>query len=490
MTVLVDGKGPALMRLYALKYLLFLPLGHTMGLEMTPRLAESWERSHDYRTWTIHLRDDVRWHDGVPVTAHDVAFSLELFRHPDVLLPGAGSVDSTRVLDDHTIVFFMPEPIGSPPLLGWTVYFPEHLLHDLDPADFYEWDFWRHPVGNGPYRLVRHVPQTMLEFEANPDFFAGEPPIKKVVAKLSSANPVIELTSGAADVASDLRPADLRKLDADPRFRVYYQNDWSEVYLVYLNHRHPLFDDARVRRALGHAVDRGELSRLLNLPEEVPLVGGLGNDGGEDPYRRRGWDRFPTYDPERAERLLDQAGWADCDGDGVRERDGREARFTLLAPQGGSLAAVAQGVFLQDQLRRVGVAVEIRQMEMTVVREALRSGEFEAGIIWEDQDPHTILWTWFGGPADPGDRTGNEPVRFGYHDAEAASLLEVILATPDPAGRDTLYARFNEILRRDAPVMILFPGVYRYVAHRRIRGFRPGWDWLNHPQELWIEDEP
>jgi ABC-type transport system substrate-binding protein len=77
MTVLVDGKGPALMRLYALKYLLFLPLGHTMGLEMTPRLAESWERSHDYRTWTIHLRDDVRWHDGVPVTAHDVAFSLE-----------------------------------------------------------------------------------------------------------------------------------------------------------------------------------------------------------------------------------------------------------------------------------------------------------------------------------------------------------------------------------------------------------------------------
>ncbi len=491
MTVLVVGSAAAQMRLYELKYLLFLPLGRQDGLETIPALAQSWEHSPDYRAWTIHLRDDVRWHDGVPVTAHDVAFSLELFRHPDVIFPArVWGLDSAVVLDEHAITLFVTQPTHYPPLGGWAVYFPRHLLHDLDPADFYEWEFWNRPVGNGPYRLVRHIPQTMLEFEANHDFYGGEPPINNVVAKLSSANPVIELTSGAADAATNLKPADLLNLEADPRFVTYYQNDWSELYLVYWNHRHPLFTDARVRRALNHVVDRRELARVLNLPEEIPLMGGLGNDGGLDPHRRRAWDRIPPYDPEKAERLLDQAGWIDRDGDGTRERDGREARFTLLAPQAWSLAAVAQGLFIQDQLRRVGVAVEVRPMEIPVVREALRSGEFEAAIIWENQDPHTILWTWFGGPADPGDRTGDEPVRFGYDDPEVARLLELVLATPDPEAQDTLYTRINETLRRDMPVMLLFPGVYRYVAHRRIRGFRQGWGWLDHTEELWIEDEP
>lgn len=490
MTVLVNGDAAAQMRLYDLKYMLFLPLAQQDGVETYPALANSWEHASDLRVWTFHLREDVQWHDGVPVTADDIAFSLELFDHSDVLFQArAHGLDSTMVLDDHTIVFFMREPAYYPPVPGWTVYFPKHLLEHLDPAEFYEWDFWMRPVGNGPYRFVRRLPRTMVEFEANPDFYAGEPPIERVVAKLSSVNPVVELTSGAADAASDLTPADVLKLEADPRFVSYYQNDWSEVYLVYWNHRHPLLADARVRQALEHAIDRQELARVVNLPEEVPSVGGLGNDGGLDPERRRQWDRVPAFDPLRAERLLEEVGWVDHDADGVREKAGQEARFTLLAPRGGSLAAEAMALVLQDQWRRAGVRVDIRPMGMTLVREALRSGNFDAGIIWENQDAHTILWTWFGGPANPqSGETGDEPVQFGYHDAEAANLLEVVLATPDPAGQDTLYARFNEILRRDSPVMILFPGVYRYVAHRRIRGFRQGSAWLTRPHDLWIEE--
>lgn len=481
MTIVVDGRAAPLMSRYDLKYLLFL------GLE---RLATSWEPSSDHRTWTVWLRDDVRWHDGTPLTAHDVAFSFELFRHPDVL--GGSAVESTRVVDEHTIELVLQRPSAHPPLLEWTVYFPKHLLQDLDPAEFYEWDFWTRPVGNGPYRLVRHVPQTVLEFEANPDFYAGRPSIDRIVAKLSSANRVIELTSGGADAAYDLAPADLLKLQADPRFVTYYDNDWSELYLIYWNHGHPLLSDARARRALGHALDRRQLARLIGLPDEVPLVGGLGNDGGVDPERRRGWDRVPDYDPRSAERLLDEAGWIDAGGDGVRRRAGREARFTLLVPQGGSLAADAQGVFIQDQLRRVGVMVEIRLMEMSVVREALRSGRFDAAIMWDNQDAHTILWTWFGGPTDvrPGE-TGDVPVRFGYHEPEAARLLERVLAAGDLAAHDTLYLRFNDIIRRDMPVLLLFPGVYHYAARRRIHGFGPSSRfWLARPDELWIEEQP
>ena len=482
MTIHWVGNDVAGMRLYRPKSLLWLPLVDRYGPDIRPRLAESWEHSPDYRTWTIHLRDDVRWHDGVPVTAHDVAFSFELFAHPDVLFPASGGavwIDSISVPDDHTITLAFARPTD--PRHEWTVFFPKHLLEDLDPAEFYEWDFWTRPVGNGPYRFVRRVPQTMFELEANPDFYAGEPPIKRMVVKFGGASDVIELMSGAADVALSVEATEVLRFRADPRFVVYHRYDWSELILIYWNHRHPLLADATVRRALSQAIDRRELAQVLNLPDEMPLVGGLGNDGMADPDRRRGWHQGPIYDPETAERLLEQAGWIDRDGDGIRERAGREARFTLLAPRGGYVGGVTQAVLIQQQLQNVGVATEIRPMESSgLVRAAIRSGDFDAGIVWENQDPDTIFDVWFG-----------ELSGFGYYDAEAAHLLEVVLAEPDPEAQDTLYARINEIIRRDMPVTFLFPSMYIDVAHRRIRGLRQEWPTsLTYAEELWIEDEP
>jgi peptide/nickel transport system substrate-binding protein len=482
MTILADDELYDL-HLGPLRHLLWLPLVDRYGPEIRPRLAESWEHSPDYRTWTFHLRDDVRWHDGVPVTAHDVAFNLELLAHPDVLFPALWvAIDSISVPDDHTITLALTKtafgPVFGPPFGGWVVYLPKHLLQDLDPADFYKWDFWTRPVGNGPYRFVRRVPKTMFELESNPDFYAGEPLIKRVVVKFSSANPVIELTSGGADVAFDLRPASVLKLEADPRFVVYYVYDWSELQAIYWNQRHPLFADPTVRRALSHAIDRRELARLLNFPDDMPLASGLRNEDLANRYQRRGWDQGATYDPETAERLLEQAGWIDRDGDGIRERDGREARFTLLVPRGGYIPGEAQGLFVQYQLQSVGVAVEIRAVEWAAVQAAWRAGDYEAMINWVENTPSDILDTWF------------ERSPFGYYDTEAVQLLEILETELGSEAQDTLYARINEIFRRDMPVTFLFPLVVNYVAHRRIRGFRQGWPGsLSYVEELWIEEE-
>ena len=481
MTIAWAGNDVGQMRSRDPKYLLWLP----MGSDIRPRLAESWEHSADYLTWTYHLRQDVRWHDGVSFTAHDVAFSLELFAHPDVLCPAGGwlvgtVIDSMWVPDDYTITLALTRPATDPLGGGYLVFFPKHLLEHLDPAEFYEWDFWTRPVGNGPYRFVRRVPRTMWELEANPDFYAGEPLIKRVVVKFGGAGEVIELTSGASDIALVVGAADVLALQADPRFVVYPRYGWAELILLYWNHRHPLFSDAAVRRALNQAIDRRELAQVLNLPDEMPLVGGLGNDGNRDPDRRSGWDQGPTYDPETAKRLLEQAGWIDRDGDGIREKAGREARFTLLAADGGYVGGVAQGLLIQHQLQSVGVAMEIRPRgSVGRVRDAIRSGDFDAGIIWENQDPDSIFDAWFG-----------ELSNFGYYDAEAAHLLELLIAEPDPAAQDTLYIRLNEIIRRDMPVTILFPSMYMDVVHRRIRGIRQDWpSSLTYPEQLWIEDE-
>ncbi|MEJ2342631.1 MAG: ABC transporter substrate-binding protein, partial [Gemmatimonadales bacterium] len=144
--------------------------------------------------------------------AHDVAFTIDLLMHPDVaqIPAGAFSVtaldDSTYTVDiatsDHRTVTPMARTRRGIPL-------PKHLLEDLDPASFFEWEFWLKPVGNGPYRYVRHTPQTMVDLEANPDFYLGPPAIKRVVLKFSGENQLVELLSENVDVALYVEWADL-----------------------------------------------------------------------------------------------------------------------------------------------------------------------------------------------------------------------------------------------------------------------------------------
>ena len=478
MTILSGGDGIDAMRLYNPKFLLWLPLVERFGDEIRPRLAKSWEHSVDYRTWTFHLRDDVRWHDGVPVSAHDVAFSVELFAHPDVLFgTRAWALASTSVPDDHTITMDFTRPVD--PRSGWLIFFPKHLLAHLDPADFYEWDFWTEPVGNGPYRFVRLVPKTVLELEANPDFYAGESQIKRVVVKFGALNPVIELTSGGADVSSLLLTTDLVKLKADPEYVIYYAYDWSMLHIIYWNQRHPFLADMTVRRALSHAIDRRELARMLMLPDEMPLIGGLSDwTLADQPYTHAGWDQGPAFEPDTANRLLDEAGWIDADGNGIRERAGLEARFILMAPTGGGFLGEAPALLIQHHLQSVGVATEILPMQQSLVRAAIRSGDFDAALAWEDQEPDDILGAWFGDPSP-----------LAYDAPEFVQLLEALRAEPDSEARNRLYARTNEILRRDMPVTFLFPSAENFVAHRRIRGFRPDASaFLSHSDELWIEE--
>ncbi len=331
------------------KFLVFLPVvSRNAKGELEGQLAQSWQHSPDYRTWTIHLRKGVRWHDGVPVTAHDVKFTLDLYTHPAVLWvpPDAYAV---TVLDDRTYTITYQRRIGpgrgaagSPGEDDYTVYWPKHLLEKLDPKEIYNWEFWTHPIGNGPYRYVRHVPKTMMEFEANPDYYRGKPKIERVVLKFgdpSGPGAVTELLSGNVDVVLDINRMHLVKLRGDPRFRAYDALSGGAVILILWNQRHPPFRDPKVRRALTLAINRRELHQVLNLPEETPTFDVIFT---ERQFRR---DEFPEplpYDPELAKRLLDEAGWRDEKGEGLRQRGGRPFRFAALATpyQGEDKAAI------------------------------------------------------------------------------------------------------------------------------------------------------
>lgn len=465
------GLGPVWS--YPSQFLVFLPLverderGELRGV-----LARSWERSPDGREWTVHLRTDVRWHDGVPVTAHDVEFTLGLWRDPDLnaVSPAATSVE---VLDDSTYTLSLERQALGDPLNDYTVYYPKHLLEGLDPKEFYDWEFWTHPVGDGPYRFVRSMAKTVIELEANADYFRGPPRIDRVLLRLGEPN-LTELLSGAVDVLAYVDPLDVPKVADDPRFRVYYQTNLYRTKGILWNQDVALFRDRRVRLALTSAIDRRELLRLLNYPEDVPIFDVI--------YTARQLMRGELPDPvpfdrARAAGLLRDLGWRDRDGDGILEREGVRFRFTALVARGNFARGAEQAaVYVQDQLRRIGVRMEVQMLDQSAARERISDGQFDAAIADLTYYTHE---RYFG-----------ERSPMGYRDPEVARLLTAAHRAIDRDVVDDRYRRLWPILRADLPITFLFPGNWATVARRRVHGLsapyraEPAW----YMEHLWIED--
>jgi peptide/nickel transport system substrate-binding protein len=452
------------------QFLVFLPLvARNAKGELEGRLARSWEPSDDFLSWTVHLNTSVRWHDGVPVTASDIAFTVELLSRPDVGYLAEGDVTIT-VLDDSTFVY---ESTLDSPLDDYRTYYPKHLLDTLDPTEFYEWKFWTQPVGNGPYRYVRHVPKTMMELHANADYFRGQPAIRRVVLKFAEPQ-LTELLAGSVDALTSVSTLELLKLSDDERFQAYYQYG-VDVEAIYWSHRSELFRDARTRRALTLAIDRLELLDLLNLPDGLPLFDVV--------FSQRQWNELPEplpHDPHQAVQLLEETGWRDVDGNGVRERNGKEFAFTLLVSGTGGDRI---GVYVQDQLRRVGVRAEIRTVaDWATLFGMVRTGEFEAAV--------------FGHLMDVGSVRGHLALfgtdsYLGYQSSEVSELLVAIAENGDPKKKDALFKELWPLFEMDVPATFLYPRVSTNVVRSWLRGLASPFhgDPVWYMEDLWIDDE-
>ena len=434
------------------------------------RLAQRWEHSPDYREWTYHLRTDVQWHDGVPVSAHDIAFSVELWKRASHYY--TYFVESATVVDDSTVRIRYTTSTDES-IMSYLTYYPKHILETLDPEEFNEWDFWTHPVGNGPYRFVRHVPQTMIEFAANPDFFLGEPSIQRVVLKFAEGAGLAELLSENVDVVTWTNPAQIPKFAEDDRFRTYYSPESYRGNAIYWRNDYALFEDPGVRKALTLAIDRRELLRALNLPDDIPIVDGPFTDRQ---LRRAELPEPLPFDAAWARALLDQAGWLDADGNGIRERDGTIFRFTALVASENS---EEMAILVQEQLRRVGVRMDLQPLDGGSVRERRRTGEFEAAFGQYDNNPGSLAALRLGQGAP-----------LGYKNTEVVELIGQAAGTLDPATRDRIYSRLAEILQADTPLTFLGPRVNVVFAHRRLKGLRSPWrvDPVWYMDELWLED--
>jgi peptide/nickel transport system substrate-binding protein len=450
------------------QFLTFLPL---VALDeegaWVPRLAESWEVSEDFREWTFHLRRDAVWEDGVPVTAHDVVFSLELLRHPEVAELSNSGFEEVRAIDDHTVVI-RSRTFAIGHAIVWTVFYPRHVLEGLEPGAIASWDFWSHPIGNGPYRVARVLPQTLMELEASPSYFGPRPKIGRVVLKFVGVSAQMEVLSGQVDAANIERG--LPRFIEDPRFRVHYRIVDDVAVMMFWNTQHPPLRDPRVRRALTLAVDRRGLLAGLGQPTELPLVDG--------PYTlrqiRRGELPAPLpHDPEKAISLLEQAGWSDSDGDGVRDRNGEPLRISVVT----RVYSEEEALLVQSDLARVGVRLELQLVETMVAWSRVTSGDFEAVLSLGPMSPE-YLESLFG-PA------GSTPL--GNH--RLNETLARLKEEGDPVRVDDLYAQLMESFREEQPITVLFPWSRPWIVSRRLRGLSTPWvaDPVAYVDRLWLD---
>jgi peptide/nickel transport system substrate-binding protein len=449
-----------------------------------PLLARSWTR-RDSVTLVFNLDPRAQWQDGVPVTSRDVVFSFQRAQNPAVaprLATLLQHIIGVTAEGDRRVVFRFSHPY-SEQLYDATFHvapLPAHLLDTLPPDAIARSSFVTQPVGSGPYRLVRIVPGQFAELAANQKFFLGSPKITRVIIRFAS-DPDARLNlllSGQADAMDNIIPPldNLRRVSADSSLRLVPVPSPAVGFLLF-NQRdpadtsrpHPILSDARVRRAITLALDRSSMVRVVfGTYGEVPY-------GPVSPvlWIRHGAPKPAQQNVAESRRLLLAAGWRDSDGDGTLDRGGQLLDLRLSLPNTSAIRRQL-ALLVQEQLRQVGIRVELSQMEFPLWIERRTAGNFDIDFGSTSQDPSpsglSQGWTCSGGT-----NVGH------YCNPRVDSLMERAVLTrdhPSEAWRQVL-----QQIEADAPATFLYAPTYVYAVRRRFRDvtISPASSW----QHLW-----
>ena len=439
-----------------MKQMLFTPIvRYDENLQIQPHLADSWELTDS--TVIFRLRSDIRWHDGQPVTAEDVKFTFDLAVDPETasLLGSAylNQIESATVLDDQTIRFDFVAPHAQALDAFWWPPLPRHLLQDTPAAEMSQAAYNQRPIGSGPFRFVAWERNQQLTLEANDAFPAGlggRPNLDRVVFRVipEPTTMITELLNGSADlIGYTLLPDQAIQLENQRGVQLRHYPSREFTYLGW-NNEHPLFEDSRVRRALAMAINRPELIRALLHDLAAPASGMI------PPWSPLYSELEPlAYDPEAARQLLADAGWTDSNGDGVLDRSGAPFQFTLLVNSANRMHQDIATV-IQQGLRELGVAVELRTIEFQTLLQQHRARQYEAVIS---------NWTLDNFKVDPtplftcaeAERPGSAN-RAGFCDPAIDALIERGLRTTDPSEAAATWEEFSLRLQEQQPITFLF----------------------------------
>ncbi|MEP7384583.1 MAG: peptide ABC transporter substrate-binding protein [Gemmatimonadota bacterium] len=450
-----------------------------------PRLAQRWSWAPDSLSIAFSLDPRAKWHDGVPVRAEDVRFSVELLKDAVVAsrqASGLDGVDSATVRDSLTaVVWFkrrLPEQFFSL-VYGLTVV-PSHLLSGVPRNKMRESDFAQHPVGNGRFRFRRWVRGSLIELVADTANFRGRPSLDRVIWSVTPDPTAMwgRLVAEEVDVVEILRGEALAGVAKSSTTRlVPYQG--LDFGLALFNQRdpsnrkraHPLLGDAEVRRALTMAVDRRAI--VKNVFDTLAYLS-IG------PVVRAQWTAdtaiaMPTHDVAAANALLDSLGWIDHDGDGVRDKGGRALAFSLLTPSSSAPRRQA-AVLMQAQWKEVGARVTLEDMEFNTFVERISSGHFDVVMHGLHNDPSPRdLRANFGTPPSSSDFASNYG---GYSSPIVDAALDSAESEFSAVRSKALYQRAYARIIADAAAIFLYePKMVAGINRRVETGALPAGGW-------------
>jgi peptide/nickel transport system substrate-binding protein len=443
------GSDETSQRIHQLVFDTLLSLDHE--LRVTGGLAEAWEQP-DPVTYLVRLRQGVRFHDGHELTAEDVVHTFGSFIDPAFISPRKGAyrvLDRVEAVDPYTVRFRLKEPFGS---------FPIQLVMPVVPRGAGP-ELRDRPIGTGPYRFVDFAVDDHVTLEAFPDYFRGAPANAGVVLKVipDEIMRALELRKGTVDlVVNDLSPDVVHQLERE-RSVTIAESPGTDYAYVGLNLRDPVLQDRRVRHALGYAINRQAIVDHLRRGLARPAVGVL---------PPASWAFEPdvfqfSYDPARAQALLDEAGYRDPDGDGP------EPRLRLSLKVSTNEFIRLQAAVIQQDLKRAGIELDVRSYEFATLYADVLKGNFQLFTLqWVGvSDPDMLRRVFHSQQMPP-----NGFNRGYYANPEVDRLIDAAMVAESDDERRALYGDAQRTIAEDAPYISLWYKTNVAVSGTRIEG--------------------
>lgn len=426
--------------------------GHDGKNQVIPALAKSWEFDTNTCTYTFHLEEGVKWHDGEPFTAEDVKFTIEAIMNPEngsENAPNYEDVKKITVIDQHTISFQLTAPNVAFLDYMTMAVLPKHLLEGQDMQTS---DFFRKPVGTGPYKMESWDEGQAITLVKNQDYFKDVPNIGTIVFKIVSDDnaKAMQLRSGELDLAL-LTPKDAQTF-ADQDEYICYDMETADYRGILFNFANEYWQKNRdLIPAVCYAMDRDAIIDAVLLGQGVPAYGPL----QRNVYNNEAVEHY-DFDPQKARAILEAAGCS-MENDGFYYRDGQKVGFVISVGAGDQVRMDMAQIAAQ-QLQQIG-------MDVTV--------EIPAQVDWGGQMAYLIGW---GSPFDADDHTykvfgtGKGANYSSYSNDQADQYLKEARESDDPSVRAAAYGKFQAALASDPAFAFICYVDANYVAKSGISG--------------------
>ncbi|MFN4244825.1 MAG: peptide-binding protein [Brevinematia bacterium] len=457
------------------------------NLEFVPKIVEKYTVSSDSKVFRFKIKSNAKWQDGTPITSDDIIYTYSMITNPISRafnkIAQYKDVEYVKKIDTLTFEVKYKQPYA-PALESWAMTpIPKHIF---EKEDFQNTRYNLFPVGSGPYYVKKITPGQYIILEKTTNYWDKEkdPKIKRIIFKIIK-DPTVEFNAlkvGETDL-SGIRPIDWVNQAQQDWFKSkfntfkYYTLNISQIAL---NLKDPILSDKLVRKALAYSIDKEKIKKSVYFDLAEPLSG---------PFPPNSWAFNPNvkdyeFSLEKASELLDKAGWKDIDGDKIREKDNQKLSFELIIPQ-GSETGIKIGEILKETLKNIGIELNIRIMEWSMVTKTIDSRKFQMVMFgWSlsiDPDPYDI---WHSS------QTNNGINYVGYANKEVDKLCEMGRKIFDKNERRKIYQKVHEIISEDLPYLFLFSRASLVGASKRVNGIDPSTAGIYWNFNTWTLEKP